>query len=214
MIILVGTTKGGAGKTTTAINLAATLACDGHDVLVVDGDRQATAMKAIAIRQHAEHTPGIAVAHYVDGKTLRGQVLQQRDKYDHIVIDAGGRDSTALRAALWLCDVMLLPYQPKSFDVWALEDMSELLTEVRASRESEFPAYAFLSMAETKKDSKDNREAMEVIADYPELKLLDVKICDRKAFSNAASLGQCVDEFKPRDGKARQEMRQLVSALL
>ena len=41
-----------------------------------------------------------------------------------IVIDAGGRDSTALRAALVLADHVLIPLQPRSFDLWALNDMT------------------------------------------------------------------------------------------
>lgn len=42
--------------------------------------------------------------------TLRAQVQQQRGKWDDIVIDVGGRDSTALRAALILSDVLVVPF--------------------------------------------------------------------------------------------------------
>lgn len=213
MIYTVGTTKGGAGKSTTTINLAGALACSGRDVLVIDGDRQGTALTAISVRQAEGVTPGIAVAQYVDGRALRGQVLQQREKYDDIVIDAGGRDSSALRAALMLCDVLLVPFQPRSFDVWALEDISELLIEARSARESSFPAYAFLSMADTSRRSTDNHEAAEAVAGFPELQLLETPLGRRKAFANAASLGISVLESKPRDAKACAELEALVSAL-
>jgi chromosome partitioning protein len=43
MIILTGSQKGGCGKSTTAVNLCAELAGQGHDVVLVDADRQATA---------------------------------------------------------------------------------------------------------------------------------------------------------------------------
>jgi len=213
MIYLTGSTKGGAGKTTTGVNLAAELACGGRDVLVVDGDRQGTALTAISLRQSAERLPGIAVAQYVDGKALRGQVLQQRDKYDDIVIDADGRDSTALRAALMLCDVLLMPFQPRSFDVWALEDMSSLLSEARSVREDSFPAYAFLNMADPDSRSTDNADAAAAVADWPELQLLDVSLYRRKAFANAASLGLSVTEMRPRDRKACDELRALIAAV-
>jgi len=213
MIYLTGSTKGGAGKTTTGVNLAAELACSGRDVLVVDGDRQGTALTAISLRLAAERVPGIAVAQYVDGKALRGQVLQQRDKYDDIVIDAGGHDSTALRAALMLCDVLVMPFQPRSFDVWALEDMSNLLSEARAVREDSFPAYAFLNMADPDSRSTDNADAAAAVADWPELQLLDVSLYRRKAFANAASLGLSVTEMRPRDRKACDELRALIAAV-
>lgn len=48
-------------------------------------------------------------------------------KFDDIIIDAGGRDSTALRAALVLSDVLLVPFQPRSYDVWALNDIAALI---------------------------------------------------------------------------------------
>jgi chromosome partitioning protein len=51
-------------------------------------------------------------------------VQQQRNKWQDIIIDAGGRDSTALRAALILSDVLLVPFAPRSYDVWALDDMA------------------------------------------------------------------------------------------
>lgn len=213
MIYLVGSTKGGAGKTTTALNLAVALARSGREVMVVDGDRQGSALTAISGRLANEITPGIAVAQYVDGKALRGQVLQQRDKYDDIVIDAGGRDSSALRAALMLCDVLLVPFQPRSLDVWALSDMSALLVEARSARETEFPAYAFLSMADTSSRSTDNADAAAAVADLPELELLSAALGRRKSFANATAQGLCVHELKPRDAKACAELDALVSVL-
>ena len=109
MIITVGNTKGGVGKTTIAVNLAIARALAGRDVWLIDGDRQGTAQTAISIRAEAGHTPGIACTTYPDGPTLRAQVQQQGSKFDDVVIDAGGRDSTALRAALVLSDVLLVP---------------------------------------------------------------------------------------------------------
>ena len=58
MIITVGNTKGGVGKTTLAVNLAIARALTGRDVWLIDGDRQGTAQAAISIRAEAGHTPG------------------------------------------------------------------------------------------------------------------------------------------------------------
>lgn len=135
MIITVGNTKGGVGKTTIAVNLAIARALAGRDVWLIDGDRQGTAQTAISIRAEAGHTPGIACATYPDGPTLRTQVQQQAAKFDDVVIDAGGRDSTALRAALVLSDVLLVPFQPRSYDVWALNDIAGLVDDTRSVRD-------------------------------------------------------------------------------
>jgi len=50
MIVLVGGEKGGVGKTTLAVNLAAMRARTGHDVLLVDADKQASANLWASIR--------------------------------------------------------------------------------------------------------------------------------------------------------------------
>ena len=117
MIITIGNTKGGVGKTTLAVNVAIARALAGREVWLIDGDRQGTAQTAISIRSDSGHAPGIACASYPDGPTLRSQVQQQASKFEDIVIDAGGRDSTALRAALAISDVLLVPFQPRSYDL-------------------------------------------------------------------------------------------------
>ena len=80
MIITVGNTKGGVGKTTLAVQLAIARALAGRDVWLIDGDRQGTAAAAIAARAEGGRQPGIACAQYADGPALRGQVQQQRNK--------------------------------------------------------------------------------------------------------------------------------------
>ncbi|WP_143484567.1 AAA family ATPase, partial [Pseudomonas aeruginosa] len=148
MIITIGNTKGGVGKTTLAVNLAIARAMSGRDVWLIDGDRQGTAQTAISIRAEAGHQPGISCATYPDGPTLRAQVQQQAGKFDDIIIDAGGRDSTALRAALVLSDVLLIPFQPRSYDVWALNDIAALVDEARSVRDG-FRAVAVLNCVDS-----------------------------------------------------------------
>ena len=212
MILTVGNTKGGVGKTTIALNLAIARALAGRDVWLIDGDRQGTAQTAISIRADTGHAPGIACATYPDGPTLRAQVQQQQSKFDDIIIDAGGRDSTALRAALVLSDVLLVPFNPRSFDVWALTDIAALVDEVRSVRYG-LRAVAILNCADPGETSTDNAEAAAAVADVPQFEYLDTPIRRRKAFSNAAGQGLSVLELKPTDAKSVKELNALVSAL-
>ena len=212
MIITVGNTKGGVGKTTLAVNLAIARALAGRDVWLIDGDRQGTAQTAISIRADAGHAPGIACATYPDGPTLRAQVQQQAAKFDDIIIDAGGRDSTALRAALVLSDVLLVPFQPRSYDVWALNDIATLVDEARSVRDG-LRAVAILNCADPGEASTDNAEAAAAVADIHQFEYLDTPIRRRKAFANAAGQGLSVLELKPTDKKASDELNALVNAL-
>lgn len=212
MIYTVGNTKGGVGKSTIAVNLAAARAAAGRNVWLIDGDRQTTSQKAIAIRATIAGLPGIACAAFSDGPTLRAQVQHQASRFDDIIIDAGGRDSTALRAALVLSDVLVVPFLPRSFEVWAFEDIAGLIDEARCVRDN-LRAVAILNQAEPGPLSADNREAAAALADYPQLEYLAKPLVRRKAFSNAAGSGMSVLEMKPRDEKAAAELSALISAL-
>lgn len=212
MILTIGNTKGGVGKTTLAVQLAIARAMTGRDVWLIDGDRQGTASAAIAARAESGRQPGIACAQYADGPTLRGQVQQQRGKFDDIIIDAGGRDSTALRAALVLSDVLLVPFAPRSYDVWALDDMAALVNEARSVRDG-LRAYAVLNLADSGEHSADNTDAAAAVADVPQFEYLPAPIRRRKAFSNAGGAGLCVTEMSPRDPKASGELDALFAVL-
>jgi chromosome partitioning protein len=210
MILTVGNTKGGVGKTTLALHIAIARALAGREVWLIDGDRQGTAQTAIGLRSEAGRVPGIACASYPDGPALRGQVQQQAARFQDVVIDAGGRDSSALRAALVLSDVILVPFQPRSYDVWALDAIEALITEARSVRDG-LRALGVLSLADPG-EGADNREAAAAL-NGRQIELLDTPIRKRKAFANAAGAGISVVEQKPVDEKAIAEMNAMISAL-
>lgn len=212
MIIAVGNTKGGVGKTTLAVQIAIARALAGRDVWLIDGDRQGTATAAIAARAEAGRQPGIACAQYPDGPTLRAQVQQQAGKWDDIIIDVGGRDSTALRAALVLADVLLVPFAPRSYDVWALDDMAGLVDEARSVRDG-LKAYAVMNQADPGEHSTDNADAAAAVAEVSQFIYLPTPIRRRKAFSNASGAGLAVSELSPKDAKAAAEVAALVGAV-
>jgi len=212
MILTIGNTKGGVGKTTLAVNLAVARAISGREVWLIDGDRQGTAAEAIGQRSESGRVPGIACAQYPDGQALRTQVLQQRGKWDDIVIDAGGRDSTALRAALILSDVLLVPFAPRTYDVWALDDMAALVDEACSVRDG-LRAFAVLNLADPGQQAADNDEAAAAVADLKQFEYLPTAVRRRKAFSNAAGQGLCVLELSPKDAKANEELSALLNAV-
>ena len=210
MIVTVGNTKGGVGKTTIALNLAIARALQGRDVWLIDGDRQGSAQTAITIRAEAGKVPALSCAHYPDGSTLRSQVQQTGKKFDDVIIDAGGRDSTALRAALILSDVLVIPFAPRSLDVWALNDIDSLIQEARAVRDS-LRVVAMLNNADPQ--GHDNEEAAAAVVDFPNMEYVATPIRRRKPIANAAGQGLSILEYSPKDAKGIEEMTALVNAV-
>lgn len=206
MIVVAGGIKGGSGKTTVATNLAIIRAAQGRDVLLIDADDQETSTDFTALRNERLAEGAGYTGIKLTGAAVRTETLKLAGKYDDIVIDTGGRDTTSQRAALSVADVLLVPFVPRSFDVWTLEKVSRLVAEMRSANPA-LKACAFINRADPR--GQDNDEAAEVIRETEALAFLDTALGTRKAFSNAAALGLAVTEIKPQDAKATEEIMML-----
>ena len=78
---------------------------------------------------------------------------------------SGGRYTTSQRAVLSFADILLIPFVPRSFDVWTLEKVSALVAEMKTIN-PKLKAYAFINRADPR--GQDNAEASEVIRENQE----------------------------------------------
>lgn len=211
MILALAQTKGGVGKTTLAVNLAIERATRGRrDVLLVDADDQATASDFAALRGD---TIGGSIGYtsiQLSGSAVRSQVLALRPKYDDIIIDVGGRDTAGLRAALTVAHVAVVPFQPRSFDVWTIDKVGSLVAEARTVN-PDLRAVAVINCADPQ--GTDNDAAAEALGENSEITFLRAAIGRRKAFPNAAAAGLSVLELVHPDSKASNELRVLADHL-
>ena len=157
MIVVCGGIKGGSGKTTVATNLAVMRALAGAGVLLIDADDQETSFDFTLLRNERREGNAGYTCIKLTGAALRTETLRLSEKYQDIVIDTGGRDTTSQRAALSVADVLLVPFVPRSFDVWTLEKVARVVGEVRALN-TKLIAYAFLNRADAR--GQDNEEAV------------------------------------------------------
>lgn len=206
MIIVVGGIKGGSGKTTVATNLAVIRSTEGHDVLLIDADDQETSTDFTIIRNERRPDGAGYTSIKLTGPAVRTETLRLAGKYEDIIIDTGGRDTTSQRAALTVADFLLVPFVPRSFDVWTLEKVSSLVGEMQAAN-SDLQACTFINRADPR--GQDNDEAAEVLRETEMLSFIETPLGARKAFSNAAAAGLAVTEIKPQDPKATEEMLML-----
>ncbi len=207
-IVLFGGEKGGTGKTTLATNMAAMLALQGKDVLLLDTDRQGTASFWATIREDTEIEPRIACVQKF-GKGLASQVRDMANRYDEIVIDAGGRDSMELRYSLGVSDRAYIPVQPFQFDIWTIRQMDELV-EMAQGLNEKLQASIVLNRVSTNPAVREDEETRDFFQeeDFQHLNLVNTVLRDRISFRKSGRDGLSVVEWK-QDKKAADEMNQL-----
>ena len=123
------------------------------------------------------------------GRAARDEVLKLAPRYQDVIIDVGGRDTTTQRAALTIANLVILPIPPRGPDIWTLDKVAALLEDVRTVN-PELKAWAFLNRADA--SGRDNEEAMQIIEVTPCVELIPPRFGDRKSFPNAHTQGLAV----------------------
>ncbi len=105
MIIVLGSQKGGVGKSTLAVSIAAYLMSLGNRVIIVDADDQKSVLTWYNNRP--EDLPHIPVTGATGNITA---MLKEHEKsYDFVIADCAGRDSAEMRSGLMAADVFISP---------------------------------------------------------------------------------------------------------
>ena len=215
MIICLAGTKGGSGRSTTATNFACIAAGQGMKVLMVDADDQETSADFTAVRKQDHPGAPSFTCIKLTGRAVRTEVLDLAPQYDHVIIDTGGRDTTSQRAALSVSDVLLIPFAPRSFDIWTVDKVATLIDEMRAVN-PKLKALAFLNRTDPQGQGTENEEAAELLRGMQGLIFIDTPIRFRKAYAHAASQGLAVTELagQYRNAKANDEIMKLFQCCL
>lgn len=210
MIIVAGGGKGGSGKSTIATNLAIMRARAGYDVLLVDSDDQESAADFTVLRNGLVENGAGYTCIKLTGHAVRTEIERMAPKYDDVIVDAGGRDTVSQRAALVLAHVLLVPFVPRSFDIWTLDTVTALIQEIHTVN-PKLQAYAFINRGDS--SGTENVEAGNLIRENEMIAYLDTPIVSRKAFGKAAAQGRAVTELHPSDTKATREITALYDAV-
>ena len=215
MIVLIGGEKGGTGKSTLATNLAAMRAKrSGHNnVLLIDTDPQGSSADWAYYRKEAGLNGVECIQLF--GKHIVSEMDTKEQRYDDIVIDAGGRDSQELRYAMTVADIMVVPVGASQYDLNTVANIDSLLNQVYPMN-AQLVCYAVVNNFPNHARLTEGNEAIEFLKQFENIKPLEFIIHERISI-NRTSKGHGINEseevFGQSDPRAEAEFLNLYEAI-
>ena len=205
MILAFLNQKGGVGKTTLAVHVAAALAQKGARVLLIDADPQGSALDWAACRTADPLFPVIGFPK----PKLHKEVPAHVPHYEYILIDGPPRVNDLARSAIMAADLVVIPVQPSPYDVWAAKDIVDLIKDAASYRENIKSVFVINRKIV---NTAIGRDVAEALAGYA-IPVLAAQIAQRVAFAESAANGSTVLEDDP-GSLASKEILALAEELL
>lgn len=216
MAKIIGVTglKGGAGRTTVAVNLAASLSARGPTLLVDCDLPQGSASSWHTVRQETRPGDALELATAQTHDDLLEVIETQAANYRYVILDTPPRVAETTRAAMLLSNLLLIPMAPTAMEAWALQDVLDVLNEAAATRPT-IKRDTRILWTRYRGRTKSAGEISAAVRADGDLRELKTRLGFRVAYPDAVEHGLGASEWH--DQAARDEARRLcdeVAALL
>jgi chromosome partitioning protein len=204
-VISIAQQKGGAGKTTLAVQLGIAWLVAGKRVAMLDIDPQASLFTWFNLRRRrlGDQAGGLVVQG-LSGWRLGAELRRLRQEFDHILVDSPPHAETDAKTAIREADLVLLPCQPNALDVWATKATLEFAQSDRTD------ALLVLNRVPPRGRAAEMIRAEIGAAGWP---LAAASLGNRQAFAASIGEGRGVAETAP-GSAAGQEIGALAEEVL
>lgn len=207
MNVVVGSNKGGVGKTTTCMNIAIGLTLRGKDVIVLDADGQGSSNLWHDNREAAKRHPMVPLAQKYGN--LVNTVVSLADKYEHVLIDVAGHNSTELITSMCVADIVIAPLQCSDLDIDTLKRLRKQYAEIsQTNPKLRVLIYQTFGATHAQGRITERAEFLNDLLPYPEFEVLNSVGRYRKSYKGCIKKGLSVLECG--DSEAKQEINELL----
>ena len=204
-VIAIVNQKGGTGKTTLALNLAAGLSRRAPTA-VVDADPQRSISQWIALGGDENPLAGATAI----GTSPAETIARLKGSHRYIVVDCPPAVDPATAILLREVNLVLIPVLPSPLDLWASVEMAALIRQAR-QRDPILQAYLVLNQVETR--NALSRSMQEALAEF-DLPVLQASLQRRAAYRSAAVEGTSVYGLGARGARAVSDIEAIIEEIL
>jgi chromosome partitioning protein len=206
MIIVIANSKGGVGKSTIAVHLAAWLHEQGHTVTLADCDTQQSSSEWIK-----EAVPDVKTVRLADPDEILDRLPALGEQSDFVVADGPGSNTETSRALLLRADRAIVPCKASMLEVRALAQATNVLRQAQDIRGGMPQAVIVLSMVgKTYRLTQDMKDAAEAL----ELPVAKTSLTLKQIYADAPGQGAVVWQLGSRGKEAATEVQALFREIL
>ncbi|MEM7205846.1 MAG: ParA family protein [Planctomycetota bacterium] len=198
--------KGGVGKSTLSVHLAAWLHDRGYRVILADCDTQRSSSEWIR-----EAAPDVRTVRMDNPDVILNELSGLAQDADYVVADGPGANTETSRALLMKADLALIPAKASMLEVRALAKATEVLRQAQDIRGGQPDAHLVLSMVAMRyRLTQDMKEAAAAL----KLPLTDSAMVLRQVFADAPGQGAVVWNMGRRGSDATAEVERIFAEVL
>jgi len=206
-VFSVANQKGGTGKTTLSMNLAAGLSRRGR-TLIIDADPQGSAGQWAGLSTDERPFPVSVIS---VASNLAREVSRMRQDYQYLVIDCPPTLETGVaQSAMTISDKVFIPILPSPVDLWASVRLADAIDQVKTGN-SRLQAYILINQLELR--SAMSRSMSQALAEF-DMPALQSCLRRRAVYRNSALEGLSVYCMGKRGESAVQEVEFLIEEIL
>ena len=205
-VIAVINQKGGSGKTTLALNLAAGLGRRARTA-VADADPQRSISQWISM---GENESALPISTQI-GVNPDAEIARLKQNHRYVVVDCPPSvQGAVIEAVLASADLVLIPVLPSPLDLWASVEMAVLVKQAQ-QKDRALQAYLVLNQVETRNSLSRSMQQAVAELDVP---LLQACLERRAAYRSAAVEGKSVYDLGNRGTQAVKDIEAIIEEIL